>query len=198
MANAARQIEANQTPAGNAPDLSKLRYLIVDDSRYARRLIRDALYSYGLRHTREAADASAAITMLQSDPIDVLLLDNELPVISGTELTLLVRKGEREIPNPEIPIIMISGFTDPDRVVEARNAGIHEYLAKPISADALYRRIRTTIYNPRPFIRCKTYIGPDRRWVDKGNANGPDRRGGAINNLPRPPLYVAAGGESES
>ena len=47
------------------------------------------------------------------------------------------------------------------RVVAARDAGITEFLAKPISAKALYERILNVVANPRPFVKTKTYFGPD-------------------------------------
>ena len=58
---------------------------------------------------------------------------------------------------------MLTGHTEKARVTAARDAGITEFLAKPISAKALYQRIVNVVANPRPFIKTKTYFGPDRR-----------------------------------
>jgi hypothetical protein len=49
-------------------------------------------------------------------------------------------------------------------LAEARAAGVHEFLAKPISAKALYACIRAIIEYPRPFIRTAEYFGPNHRW----------------------------------
>jgi two-component system, chemotaxis family, chemotaxis protein CheY len=61
----------------------------------------------------------------------------------------------------------------------ARDAGVTEFLAKPISAKALYNRILNVVAHPRPFIRTKTYFGPDRRRNTLNPYAGPERRSGA-------------------
>ncbi|MGB0671119.1 MAG: response regulator, partial [Rhodospirillales bacterium] len=66
--------------------------------------------------------------------------------------------------------------TEVARVTEARDAGIHEFLAKPISAQTLYRRIVSIIETPRDFIRAPGYVGPDRKRRDDSGYRGPERR----------------------
>ena len=92
--------------------------------------------------------------------------------------------------NPFVPIIMLTGHTEKDRVTAARDAGITEFLAKPISAKALYQRIVNVVANPRPFIKTKTYFGPDRRRNVNPNYIGPERRKGG--KARRHPPAVAA------
>ncbi len=75
---------------------------------------------------------------------------------------------------------MISHCTDQPRVVAARNAGINEFLAKPFSARDLYQRICSTILNPRPFIRAKNYVGPDRRWIKRDQKCKNDNHGQSL------------------
>jgi len=53
---------------------------------------------------------------------------------------------------------------------------VTEFLAKPISAKALYQRILNVVVSPRPFIRTKTYFGPDRRRNTSNAYIGPERR----------------------
>ena len=63
-------------------------------------------------------------------------------------------------------------------MVAARDAGVTEFLAKPISAKGLYQRIVNVLANPRPSIKTKTYFGPDRRRNSNPNYVGADRRKG--------------------
>ena len=71
----------------------------------------------------------------------------------------------------------VTGFLN--MLVAARDAGITEFLAKPVSSKALYQRIVSVIANPRPFIKTKTYFGPDRRRnINPGAYTGPERRKG--------------------
>jgi DNA-binding response OmpR family regulator len=71
---------------------------------------------------------------------------------------------------------MLTGHTEMNRVMEARDAGVHEFLAKPISAKSIYARIRAIIERPRPFIRAGVYFGPDRRRRNNPSYKGRERR----------------------
>ena len=73
---------------------------------------------------------------------DLILLDWEMPEISGIE-ALQTLKGQ-EI-TKEIPVIMVSGFTKPDHVKMALEAGAIDYLKKPIEPDELLARVRTSM-----------------------------------------------------
>src|ERR1700728_1146393 len=70
-------------------------------------------------------------------------------------------------------------ISEKKRVIGARDAGVTEFLAKPISAKALYQRVFNVVANPRPFIKTKTYFGPDRRRNVNLSYVGPERRKGA-------------------
>ncbi|MEO5336148.1 MAG: response regulator [Magnetospirillum sp. WYHS-4] len=144
--------------------LAGLTYLIIDDNRFARILMRAALAGFGLKHVIEAEDAVEGLALLRKLPIDVVLVDYEMPIVNGCEFTRLARRDDGVL-NPELPIVMVSGHCDWRCVVAARDAGVHEYLAKPFSADDLFRRVAMAVLKPRPFIRSKTYVGPERRSV---------------------------------
>src|SRR6185437_7982299 len=91
--------------------------------------------------------------------------------------------------NPYVAIIMLTGHSEKKRVVAARDAGITEFLAKPISAKGLYQRIVNVVANPRPFIKTKTYFGPDRRRNVNPNYVGTERRkGGKADVINQAPL----------
>jgi DNA-binding response OmpR family regulator len=61
-------------------------------------------------------------------------------------------------------------------VEAARDAGVTEFLAKPIAAHNLFARITEILERPRAFVRCGSYFGPDRRRHDIENYMGPWRR----------------------
>jgi DNA-binding response OmpR family regulator len=73
---------------------------------------------------------------------------------------------------------MLTGYTERTRVTAARDAGITEFLAKPVSAKGLYQRIFSVVAHPRPFIKTATYFGPERRRTNNTNYAGPERRRG--------------------
>jgi DNA-binding response OmpR family regulator len=68
-------------------------------------------------------------------------------------------------------------------VVEARDAGVNEFVAKPVTARTLLDRIVATIYRPRAFVRTKDYFGPDRRRRADPDYAGPLRRAAELEAL---------------
>lgn len=183
--NGTAEAEACGCSSGETRDLARLTYLIIDDSRYARWIVQNALSSFGLHRIREAENAIEGLAILESETIDFILVDHDMPGLNGTEFTRLVRRGDRA-PCPEIPIIMVSGFADHATLGEALRAGVHEFVAKPFAPAVLVKRIRAIVERPRPFVRSKNYIGPERRISDRGSPEGTDRRSGTI--LPQPAI----------
>ena len=124
----------------------------------------------------EVSDAAKAFQELQHFSADVIIVDWNMQPLDGLDFVRLVRTA-KDTPNPYVPIIMLSGYTEYRRVTEARDAGVNEYLAKPISAKALYQRFVSIIDNPRSFVRTKKFFGPCRRRQDQGPPRGvPERR----------------------
>ena len=64
------------------------------------------------------------------------------------------------------------------RVQEARNAGVNEFLAKPLTARGVVERINQIVEHPRPYVKTEAYFGPDRRRRSDPNFQGPFRREG--------------------
>ena len=143
-------------------DFASLAVLIVDDNRHMRTVVRTILEAMGVRQIREAADGGDALQKFALFPADLIICDRVMQPMDGVEFVQRVRTGA-ESPNPYVPIIMLTAHTEVQRIVEARNAGVHEVLAKPISAKALAERIAALIEKPRPFVRNGDYFGPSQR-----------------------------------
>jgi DNA-binding response OmpR family regulator len=123
---------------------------------------------------------------------DIVLTDWAMPVFDGLELTQRIRQPGANA-NPYAPVIMLTGHSEKKRVVAARDAGVTEFLAKPISAKSLYQRILNVVVNPRPFIKTSGYFGPDRRRNANPNYIGPERRrGGKADVIRQQPLLDKA------
>jgi len=149
------------------PDYSRLKILIVDDSRFYRTVIINALAPFRLTNVIEARDGADALEALRTNEVDFVLVDYEMPEMNGAEIVRHIRWSEDDSIDTELPIIMISSFTEKSIVLAARNAGIHEFVSKPIVPSELYKRIRATIESPREFIVTDDYRGPDRRWMER-------------------------------
>lgn len=155
--------------------LSQLQILVVDDNRHMRAIVRTILRGYGINQVHEADDAGAALQELKTKAIDLVITDYAMSGIDGLELIKLLRQSD-DSPNPFIPIVMLTSYTERKRITSARDAGVTEFLSKPISARDLYYRIIECVARPRPFIRAKGFFGPDRRRTRTTGYNGPERR----------------------
>ena len=100
--------------------------------------------------------------MMGRHPFDVAFVDFRLEGLDGLEFCRLVRNGA-DSPNPFLPIIMITAYSERSRVMEAVNAGVDEFLVKPIRAIDVASRLNAVVERRRPFVRSPSYFGPDRR-----------------------------------
>lgn len=153
----------------------RLSFLVVDDNLHMRRLVRSLLHGFGSRQVFEAEDGASGLEMVENFNPDIMITDWAMPIFDGLELVQLIRNPDT-CDHAYIPIIMLTGHSEKDRVLRARDLGVTEFLCKPISAKSLYDRIYNIVVNPRPFIRTANYFGPDRRRFDDPNYEGPERR----------------------
>ena len=175
-------------------DFNKLRFLVIDDNAHMRRILRTLLHGFGAREVYEAEDGAAGLEAYTTYLPDIVITDWAMPIFDGLELTAMIRKPGANS-NPYAPIIMLTGHSEKSRVLRARDAGVTEFLCKPISAKALYQRILNVVVNPRPFVQTKDYFGPDRRRTPSANYVGAERRtGGEVEVIEQQPLYNKARG----
>lgn len=152
-----------------------LKALIVEDNAHMRVLLRELLNTAGIRDISEAGNGAAALHVMRERKCDLILSDLAMGPMDGIEFTRHVRTSESS-QNPFVPIIMITGHTERHRVEMARDAGVTEFLAKPITAKSLYARIAEIVERPRAFVRTEAYFGPDRRRRMIESYAGPWRR----------------------
>jgi two-component system chemotaxis response regulator CheY len=159
--------------------IQSLCVLVVDDNQYMRKMIRNLLLNCGIKDIYEAADGIAALDSIRTVVPDVVILDWEMPLLSGPELVRIVR-SPGVFPIPDIPIIILTGHCERWRVVEAVRLGVNEYLTKPVSAKALYDRLVSIVMQPRPVVQLGDYYGPEPRKLmtddqeELGIGIGPD------------------------
>jgi two-component system, chemotaxis family, chemotaxis protein CheY len=172
-------------------DFQRLRFLAIDDNAHMRKIVRTLLHGFGAREVYDVEDGATALDAFNHYLPDIVVTDWAMPIFDGLELTQMIRQANTNA-NPFAPIIMLTGHSEMSRVTSARDAGVTEFLAKPISAKSLYHRIANVVVNPRPFIRTATYFGPDRRRSTSSNYTGPERRkGGSADVFKGQPLIDA-------
>src|SRR5580704_14532995 len=148
-------------------DFNRLRFLVIDDNAHMRRILRTLLHGFGTREVYEAEDGAAGLEAFTHYMPDIVLADWVMPIFDGLELTQMIRQQGANA-NPYVPIIMLTGHSEKKRVINV-------------------------VANPRPFVKTKTYFGPDRRRNVNPNYVGPERRkGGKAEVVRQQPLLEKA------
>ena len=153
----------------------RLKILVVDDNVHMRKLVTTILQAFGVIQIYEADNGERGWTILRESNPDVLILDWVMEGMSGLELVSMIRANPAS-PNPFVPVIMLTGHTSLEHVREARDAGINEFIAKPVSVKTMMSRLVAVIEHPRPYVRTKGYFGPCRRRRGAEDYRGPERR----------------------
>jgi two-component system chemotaxis response regulator CheY len=151
--------------------LAELRILLVDDNAHMRAIVAAILKSADVVHVREASDGGQALRALKDWPADIAIVDLQMAPMDGLEFTRRLRKPDS--PNPFLPIIMMTGYAEQAKVIEARDAGVNEFLVKPITAKGVLDRMNAAVFKPRDFVQSERYFGPTRRRAARP---GPRRR----------------------
>jgi DNA-binding response OmpR family regulator len=155
--------------------LKSLNVLLVDDNQNMRAIAAAVLHSADIRNVYEAAEGATAFDLLRRHAIDLAIVDFNMFPLDGVEFTRLVRTSP-DSPNAFLPIIMMTGHSERTRVYEARDAGVTEFIVKPITAKAVLDRINAVIMRPRAFVKTDDYNGPCRRRRQAADYAGPFRR----------------------
>jgi CheY-like chemotaxis protein len=155
-------------------NFENLNVLVVDDNKHMLSLVETILHAMRVKNVRCVGDAAEAFAEMRTCRSDIVITDWAMQPLDGLDFVRLVRKGE-DSPDPYVPIILLTGHTEMHRVREARDSGVNEVLAKPVSIQGLHRRIVSIVMHPRHFIRTHAYFGPDRRRADRP-FDGPERR----------------------
>ena len=114
------------------------KILVVDDIEDIRSLLQEALQANGYS-TLEAADGREALSIIETEPPDLVILDIAMPVMSGFQVLRQLRK------NSDIPVIMLSARTDTVDKVESLELGADDYITKPFEIAEMTARVEAVL-----------------------------------------------------
>lgn len=118
-------------------DLQPVRYLVVDDSVFARKNLAKMIEAFGGQVAGEAGDGSAAITEYNRILPDIVLMDITMPQMEGIEaVERIVRQ------HPEARIVMVSSVGYQENILAALQKGARHFVQKPVKPDVLYEILR--------------------------------------------------------
>ena len=118
--------------------MSEKTILYVEDNEFNRKIVRQLLAQTKYR-LREAVDGESGVKTAQEEPPDLILMDVQLPKMSGLDATRQLRADPR---TAAVPIIVITSYALSGDAEKATDAGATAYLAKPYSPRELLAKIR--------------------------------------------------------
>ena len=157
-----------------AYNLSDLTILVLEKHLLIRQLLTEVFEEFGVATELSTGDPEVAFDMFMTNPVDLVLSD-WTPDLDGMAFLTRLRH-DRVSPDSFVPVIICTAHTEMRYVCEARDLGMTESLAKPVTAKTIYSRICAIIENHRPFIRVGNFFGPDRRRLSDGMYGSDDRR----------------------
>lgn len=126
--------------------MTKKRILIVEDNDLNLKLFRDLLGAHGYE-TIETKEGYEAITLAKTIRPDLILMDIQLPEVSGLDVTRRI-KADKEINH--IPIIAVTAFAMKNDEEKIMRAGCQAYIAKPIAILEFLKSVRFHLNEPQP------------------------------------------------
>jgi two-component system chemotaxis response regulator CheY len=115
-----------------------MKALVIDDSRAMRMVVRRIVAGLGFEVVEAGNGEEALAVLAASEPVDVALIDWNMPVMNGLEFVVAVR-AQREHRN--LTLMMVTTESERSQIVRALAAGAHEYLLKPFTEDALVSKL---------------------------------------------------------
>jgi two-component system, chemotaxis family, chemotaxis protein CheY len=118
-------------------DRKAIRYLVVDDSVFARKNVAKMVESFGGEIAGEAGDGCTAITEYDRVSPDMVLMDITMPQMEGIEASERIVRA-----HPEARIVMVSSVGYQENIVAALQKGARHFVQKPVKAEILYEVIK--------------------------------------------------------
>ncbi len=124
-------------PVRRTKDGQPIRYLVVDDSIFARKNLARIVETFGGQVAGEAADGLTAITEYDRTRPDIVLMDITMPQMEGIEA------AEKIVQNhPTARIVMVSSVGYQENIVAALQRGARHFVQKPVKPEVLYEVIK--------------------------------------------------------
>ena len=127
-------------PMAKNYNFTQLDILFVDDNKNMHLLIKNLLLAMGIVQSRGCFNPDEFFQMMREKSPDVVITDLTMSPLNGVELIKRIRRAENGV-DPYVPILVLSGVTSMETVLEARDAGATEFLAKPVSIGSLHDRL---------------------------------------------------------
>ncbi len=119
--------------------MEDLKFLVVDDFSTMRRILRNLLKELGFANVQEAENGAEGLAKLRADKYDFVVLDWNMPVMTGIELLKEIRA---DATLKHLPVLMVTAEAKKENIIEAAQAGASGYVVKPFTAAILDEKLK--------------------------------------------------------
>ena len=118
------------------------RILVADDMQMIRRILKSSLQHAGLSDVSEAQDGEEVLGKLKHEAFDLIICDWEMPKLSGIDTLRAIRS---DATHKDTPFVMVTTISERDKVKSAIEAGINDYVVKPIQPEVFIKKITSLL-----------------------------------------------------
>jgi two-component system, chemotaxis family, chemotaxis protein CheY len=146
-----------------------IRTLIIDPAGHSKALLKSLLTTLEVARVVTVTSTEEALLTLRREVFSVVFCDELAGPLDPVAFLKTLRRdlATRDV---TVPVVLVSAGADYSKIIAARDAGINDIMAKPVSAETVERKLRSLLLAPRSFVTAKAFVGPDRR------RSGEDRR----------------------
>lgn len=135
--------------------------LVVDDNKPSREVLARRLQREGYEVIM-AENGTIALEMLANHPVTLMLLDLDMPDLSGLEV---IDRARVQFPLSQLPIVMVSATTDSPKMAHAIDRGANDFLTKPVSFEIMLAKIRQYL---RMRVKGPVHVPPTLKETESG------------------------------
>lgn len=135
---------------------TSINILIVDDHPLTRNMVRAILKGLGFENVQQAENGQIAVQRILEEPVDLVICDWNMPVMSGLEVLQQIRSDSKF---KKLPFLMLTAEAYRENVTAAMQSGVSDYIIKPFTAEVLGSKIERILLN-------KAGKSPDKKKAD--------------------------------
>jgi CheY-like chemotaxis protein len=149
------------------------RILVVDPDAHSVRLLSEVLRDLRAGRVWSANTTAKGLGLAETVDPQLIFVEFSGPDLDGVRFTRRLRRSNFGF--RKAPVIMTTAQATPATITSARDAGVHEFLKKPVTSRDLIQRIIAAL-QPRGWTEAVEYVGPDRRRFNSAAHKGPRKR----------------------
>ena len=147
-------------------EFKDIKPLIIDPDGHSKALLRKLLTAFGVSRIMSTNATDEALIMLRRETFSIVFLDEMAGPLKPVHFLKMLRR-DLNTNDFTVPVVLVSAGADTAKITAARDAGMNDVIAKPVSVQTIERKLRSLLVEPRDFVTTKSFVGPNRRHTQE-------------------------------